>query len=183
MKACGGPKTALFIRKAHVLSPPLFLHGCYRRSRSPQNYFRFDAPRAGVPRPGSAAVLAAASTIATIPCRIGSGSISQRLITSAKVGVWRTKSAKRDAKWSSSSFVIDGGIRGCVESPSVFKTSGGFEQSSQWVRFPYTPVPLMPDRKRASLQLRSCSRRGMQHTERNSCEFRYDYDGGFRNRL
>jgi hypothetical protein len=23
----------------------------------------------------------------------------------------------------------------------VFKTSGGFEQSSQWVRFPYTPVP------------------------------------------
>jgi hypothetical protein len=22
----------------------------------------------------------------------------------------------------------------------VFKTSGGFEQSSQWVRFPYTPV-------------------------------------------
>ena len=24
----------------------------------------------------------------------------------------------------------------------VFKTSGGFEQSSQWVRFPYTPVLL-----------------------------------------
>ena len=23
----------------------------------------------------------------------------------------------------------------------VFKTSGGFEQSSQWVRFPYTPAP------------------------------------------
>ncbi len=22
----------------------------------------------------------------------------------------------------------------------VFKTSGGFEQSSQWVRFPYTPA-------------------------------------------
>src|SRR5947207_1887555 len=27
----------------------------------------------------------------------------------------------------------------------VFKTSGGFEQSSQWVRFPYTPA-LFPDR-------------------------------------
>ena len=23
----------------------------------------------------------------------------------------------------------------------VFKTSGGFEQSSRWIRFPYTPVP------------------------------------------
>src|SRR3954471_2791867 len=26
---------------------------------------------------------------------------------------------------------------------SVFKTSGGFEQSSQWIRFPYTPAFLV----------------------------------------
>src|SRR5215470_7130332 len=28
----------------------------------------------------------------------------------------------------------------------VFKTSGGFEQSSLWVRFPYTPDFLSPER-------------------------------------
>ena len=30
----------------------------------------------------------------------------------------------------------------------VFKTSGGFEQSSQWVRFPYTPAIFCPFRDR-----------------------------------
>ena len=29
-----------------------------------------------------------------------------------------------------------------LEVALVFKTSGGFEQSSLWVRFPYTPVSL-----------------------------------------
>jgi len=61
--------------------------------RGPQNYFRFEASRDGA-RTGSAAVLAAASTIATIPWRIGSGSISQWSITSAREAAFWTQSAK-----------------------------------------------------------------------------------------
>ena len=50
----------------------------------------------------------------------------------------------------------------------VFKTSGGFEQSSQWVRFPYTPdflSALMHRRESAAFPLpsiRVCRRYGQE---------------------
>ena len=55
----------------------------------------------------------------------------------------RLLESQRPEKRRSSPRVRASGVFAPLVGALVFKTSGGFEQSSLWVRFPYTPVPFV----------------------------------------
>ena len=79
-------------------------------------------------------------TSAMIAALIGSDNASHRLTSSDKSTYVGVKSAKQDAK-ALGVFSVSASLEmACVDSELVFKTSGGYEQCSQWVRFPYTPA-------------------------------------------
>ena|SRR6516162_6279540 len=53
----------------------------------------------------------------------------------------RLLESQRPEKRRSSPRVRASGVFAPLVGALVFKTSGGFDKSSQWVRFPYTPAP------------------------------------------
>ena len=70
-------------------------------------------------------------------------SVSRRaFLTTAGVagGMLAVPAAARAARASARLHLL--GVFAPLVGALVFKTSGGFEQSSLWVRFPYTPVSL-----------------------------------------